>query len=68
MKNKIDPLVEWAVWGHLDSKTDLELLLLKGHLLLEVILDTTLERNNIKDYNNYSFYRKLILIFIFQDS
>lgn len=62
MKNKIDPLVEWAVWGHLDSKTDLELLLLKGHLLLEVILDTVLERNSVTDYNNYSFHRKIITL------
>lgn len=62
MKDSIDPLVEWAVWGHLDSKTDLELLLLKGHLLMEVILDTTLSRNDVSDYKNYSFHRKIITL------
>jgi hypothetical protein len=46
----------------LDSKTDLELLLLKGHLLIEIILDTTLSRNNVLDYKNYSFHRKIIAI------
>ncbi len=32
--NQIDPLFEWAVFGHLDRETNLELILLKGHLLL----------------------------------
>jgi hypothetical protein len=58
--NAIDPLVEWAVFGHLDQKTDLELVLLKGHLLLEAILDTILKRNNITNLDNYSFHRKII--------
>lgn len=62
MKSKIDFLVEWAVWGHLDSKTDLELILLKGHLLLENIIDTVLERKNIKNYNNYSFHKKILTL------
>lgn len=59
MGNKIDVLVEWAVWGHLDSKTDLELVLLKGHLLLETILETALNRSNIKSFEDYSFYKKI---------
>ncbi len=45
--SKIDPLLEWAVFVHLDRKTDLELILLKGHLLLETILETVLERNEM---------------------
>jgi len=60
--NDIDPLVEWAVWGNLDKETDLQLILLKGHLLLEYILDTALKRNNILDYKNYSFYRKILTL------
>ena len=59
MKNEIDFLVEWAVWGHLDSKTDLELILLKGHLLLEIIIETVIERNNISDSKDFSFHRKI---------
>lgn len=62
MKNDIDPLVELAVWGHLDSKTDLELILLKGHLLLEIILDTTLKRNNVINCDNLSFHRKILTL------
>lgn len=62
MKENIDFLTEWAVWAHLGSKTDLELILLKGHLLLEIILDVTLKRNNIEDYNSYSFHRKIIAL------
>jgi len=62
IENDIDPLIEWAVWGHLDNKTDLELILLKGHLLLDYIIDTTLERNNITDYKSYSFFRKVKIL------
>tara|TARA_B110000967_G_C18884655_1_gene563216 strand:- start:123 stop:569 length:447 start_codon:yes stop_codon:yes gene_type:complete len=65
-KNEIDPLVEWTVWAHLDSKTDLELILLKGHLLVETILETVLKRNNILDCENYSFYRKITSLETFE--
>lgn len=65
-KSKIDPLVEWAVWAHLDSKTDLELILLKGHLLIETILETVLKRNNIPDCENYPFYRKITSLETFE--
>ena len=61
MKEKnIDPLFEWAVWGHLQSKTDLELILLKGHLLLEMTIETSLKRHDINDIENFSFYKKII--------
>jgi uncharacterized protein YutE (UPF0331/DUF86 family) len=61
MKNgdTIDILAEWAVWATLDSKTDVELILLKGHLWLELVLDITLERNSDRNYKNYSFYKKV---------
>jgi len=62
MKNEIDYLVEWAIWVHLDSKTDMELILLKGHLLLELILDATLSRLNLHKNKNYSFYKKTIIL------
>jgi hypothetical protein len=60
--NVIDPLVEWAVFGHLDKKSDLELILLKGHLLLETILETVLKRNNVTNLDHYSFHRKIIAL------
>lgn len=60
--NEIDPLLEWSVFGHLDRKTDLELILLKGHLLLETILETVLKRNDITDIDNFSFHRKILAI------
>ena len=62
MENKIDPLVEWAVWGHLDEKNDIELILLKGHLLLEVVLDTALTRMDANHRRNLSFYRKVQIL------
>ncbi|MFY9310774.1 MAG: hypothetical protein WAQ28_17135 [Bacteroidia bacterium] len=60
--NEIDPLIEWAVFGNLDSHTDLELILLKGHLTLETIMGIVLKRNNISDIENYSFYRKVLTL------
>ncbi len=59
MGEKIDFLFEWVVWGHLDSKNDLELILLKGHLLLETALETSLSRCEINKFEDYSFYKKI---------
>ncbi|WP_347706351.1 hypothetical protein [Roseateles paludis] len=36
------PLIDWAVWANLDRYRDTELILLKGHLLLEVMLSESL--------------------------
>jgi len=58
----LDLLFEWAVWGHLESKKELELIVLKGHLLLEMALGNVISRNNIKDFENYSFYRKISIL------
>lgn len=58
---KLDFLYEWAVWGHLSSKKDIELILLKGHLMLETALEITLSRNNKKN-DDYSFYRKITIL------
>ena len=60
-KNELNQMLEWAVWGNLESKTDLELILLKGHLILDNLLEIVLERNNITNSKNYSFYRKVTL-------
>lgn len=62
MKENYDLLMEWAVWGHLDSRTDLELILLKGHLLIEHILDGKLSRCGIENRKSLSFYSKIFAI------
>lgn len=62
MKEDYDFLMEWAVWGQLDSKTDLELILLKGHLLIEQILDGKLNRCEIENKKSLSFYSKILAI------
>lgn len=59
MGRKIDFFIELSVWGHLNSKTDLELVLLKGHLLLETVLETSLNRHKIDNFEYYSFYKKI---------
>lgn len=56
----LDPLWEFAVFIHLDAKSDLELILLKGHLLLETVLTVVLKRNGLDSVDNLSFYRKTI--------
>ena len=58
MSKELDILAEWVVWGSLEKKRDLETILLKGHLLLEMILDMILLRNGVNDCRAFSFYRK----------
>ena len=62
MKEDYGFLMEWAVWGHLHSRTDLELILLKGHLLIEQILDVKLNRCGIQNRKSLSFYGKILAI------
>lgn len=62
MKAELDPLVELAVWGILEREKDLELILLKGHLLLENVVNIVLERCKIKGYKNFSFHRKVLVL------
>jgi hypothetical protein len=59
---EIDLILEWTVFVHLERKTDLELILLKGHLLLETISEIVLKRNDIKNLDNYSFHRKILIL------
>ncbi len=62
MKNEVDFLMEWAVWAHLDSRLDLETVLLIGHLLIENVMDVILERSNEKGYGDFSFHRKVFIL------
>lgn len=62
MIKELEPIIEFAVWSRLDSKTDVEMILLKGHLLIEVVMDMIFDRNDIKNYKNYSFYKKISLL------
>lgn len=55
----LNPLMEWAVWGNIDKHSDIELILLKGHLYLELVLDSILLQNKFKQVNNLSFHRKI---------
>ena len=58
-KETLDKLAELSIYFNLLSHTDLELIILKGHLSLEIILDSVLEERNIKNLENYSFHRKV---------
>ncbi|MFY1611818.1 hypothetical protein ACOMSG_03090 [Macellibacteroides fermentans] len=62
MNRKLDIIAEWVVWGSLGNKRDLETILLKGHLLLEMILSMLLSRNGFDNCNDNSFYRKIGLL------
>lgn len=62
MDKEVDILAEWIVWGSLEEKKDLETILLKGHLLLEIILERILTRNGVNDSDTFSFYRKIGLL------
>lgn len=59
MKEDYDFIFEWAIWGHLDSKKEYEVILLKGHIIIETILDTKLKRCAVINLNKLSFYSKI---------
>ena len=59
MKDNIDCLIEWAVWGNLQSKNDLEGILLRGHILIDIILSTSLKRMEIQKCDTFSFHSKV---------
>lgn len=56
---KVDHLFELAVWGNLDRFKDIELILLKGHLYLETTMSIVLERFEVEEIDNKSFYKKM---------
>lgn len=61
MNENLKKVLEWAVWSNLDEHKNAELLLLKGHLILEVFMDgflSTMEPSN----KDASFYKKVKLI------
>ncbi len=51
--------MEWVVWANLDKKKDLELILLKGHLILEIFMDNLLENGSRVNYKKLSFFGKV---------
>nr|VFK04985.1 MAG: hypothetical protein BECKH772A_GA0070896_104873 [Candidatus Kentron sp. H]VFK05019.1 MAG: hypothetical protein BECKH772B_GA0070898_105192 [Candidatus Kentron sp. H]VFK08688.1 MAG: hypothetical protein BECKH772C_GA0070978_105392 [Candidatus Kentron sp. H] len=59
MNRNLSKLIEWFVWANLDKKKDIELIILKGHLILKLILDNVLSGNNVEEYSKFSFYRKV---------
>lgn len=59
------PLVEWAVWAHLDDHKEPDLILLKGHLLVEACLDErirTITASAKESVTDLSFFRKLSIL------
>ena len=57
--------VEWIVWSNLDDYKEPELILLKGHLLLDVFLAQRLSsvlKLSKRDVDELSFFRKLSLL------
>lgn len=56
------PVLEWAVWANLDRYRSLELILLKGHLLIEITLIISLEKHvdlSSTRIRDMSFHRKI---------
>lgn len=68
MDTNLIKLIEWAVWVNLDKKNDIELILLKGHLLLETVITSLLKNYMIKDSSidslGLTFYKKLELLML----
>ncbi|WP_335990293.1 hypothetical protein [Acinetobacter bereziniae] len=58
-------IVEWAMWARLDRYQSIELILLKGHLLVEILLNDRLSILALQKeiaIEDLSFYRKLVIL------
>ena len=68
MDTNLIKLIEFAVWANLDKEKDIELILLKGHLLLETFITNLLNNYLIKDSSidsiGLTFYKKLDLLML----
>jgi hypothetical protein len=58
----IAELLELSVWSSLNQNIDLELLLLRGHLIIDTILEATLTEIMNEDFSDFSFYRKILFL------
>jgi len=61
----LSKITELAVGVHLDRIKNIELILLKGHLILEVAIDIaihTLDKKNTSNLKDLSFNKKLIIL------
>nr|VFK43706.1 MAG: hypothetical protein BECKSD772F_GA0070984_11549 [Candidatus Kentron sp. SD]VFK49022.1 MAG: hypothetical protein BECKSD772E_GA0070983_115410 [Candidatus Kentron sp. SD] len=59
MNKNLAKIMEWAVWANLDKQKDVELIILKGHLIIEVIMDNVLFENDVEKRSELSFHRKV---------
>ncbi|MEX0778086.1 MAG: hypothetical protein WD037_00015, partial [Balneolales bacterium] len=55
-------VIEWSVWANLDDHKNSELLLLKGHLILELFMESILNANDNGSAENKTFHKKTMLI------
>lgn len=58
MNKNFAGILEWATWSNLDKITELELILLKGHLHIEILIEAVLSENGIKNCEDFSFCKK----------
>lgn len=59
MNENFAKILEWSVWANLDEYNDIELLLLKGHLLLEIFINNLLSSKTVSEVENLSFNMKI---------
>ena len=61
-------ILEWAVWANLDRHKDVELALLKGHLIIEVLVNGAIDKHLSKGQHisslNLQFAKKIHLLYL----
>lgn len=62
MNENFSKVLEWSVWANLDNHKNAELLLLKGHLILELFMESLLNANDNGSAENKTFHKKTMLI------
>lgn len=62
MEDSVGFIFEWAVWSALDRHRNIELILLKGHLMLESMIESKLDEHGCMNSRKFSFYKKCVLL------
>ncbi|MCH8512314.1 MAG: hypothetical protein LAT83_11770 [Kiritimatiellae bacterium] len=62
MNENLRKVLEWAVWANLDEHKNAELILLKGHLILEIVMDSFLNTEDSVSNKHASFHKKVMLV------
>lgn len=67
MKQNHTKVFEWSVWANLDKESNIELILLKGYLILEIFIENLLSNGGLENHVKSSFFKKVNTLSLLHD-